>query len=74
MAIFIAAQTFGLSEYLSIATLAENRSLLMGFVDGHMAIAIVAFAAVVILTVIRLDTGTWHGCDPLSTSPASGRS
>lgn len=48
IAIVVAAHAFGLNDYLSIATLAENRTLLMGFVGGHMAIAILTFIAVYI--------------------------
>ena len=46
IAIFAAAHAAGLNDCLSIAALAENRSLLMDFVGSHLAIAVAVFIAV----------------------------
>lgn len=51
IAVVAAAHAFGLSDYLSIASLAENRLLLKTLVKEHMVIAVMGFLATYIALV-----------------------
>ncbi len=51
LAVVAAAHAFGLNDYISIAALSENRSLLLAFVKEHMVVAAIGFLAAYVSVV-----------------------